>query len=61
MIADDLCLPRVDEPPPNLTLLIVGKALAETYRATLDEPLPEGLAHVMRLIEERATADGNNP
>jgi hypothetical protein len=52
--AEDLRLPRVDEPPPNLPLLVLGRTLAVAYREVLDQPLPEALARVVRQIEQRA-------
>lgn len=58
IIADDIRLPDVDEPPPNLALMIVGKALADAYRDAVEEPLPECLSRILREIEERAAADG---
>jgi hypothetical protein len=61
IIADDIRLPRVDEPPPNLAVMIVGKALAEAYREALDGSLPERLARILREIEEREVMDGQRP
>ena len=52
MIADDLRLPRVDDPPRNLAMMMVGRALAETLRDTIDAPLPEPLARILREIEQ---------
>jgi hypothetical protein len=49
--AADLRLPRVDEPPPHLPLLVLGRRLAENYRDVLDQPLPEPLARMVRQIE----------
>jgi hypothetical protein len=57
IIADDIRLPHV-EPPPNLAVMIVGKALAEAYRAAMDGPLPERLTRILREIEEREIMDG---
>jgi hypothetical protein len=53
--AESLRLPRVDEPPPNLPLLLLGRTLAAAYREVLDQPLPEALARMVRQIEQRAT------
>jgi hypothetical protein len=58
IIANDIRLPHVDEPPPNLAVMIVGKALAEAYRAAMDGPLPERLTRILREIEEREIMDG---
>ena len=51
--AEDLRLPRVDELPPNLPLLVLGRTLAGAYREVLDQPLPEALARMVRRIEQR--------
>ena len=61
IIADDIRLPHVDEPPPNLAVMIVGKALAEVYRESIGDLLPERLAHILREIEEREVMDGQRP
>jgi hypothetical protein len=53
MIADDLRLPWVDDPLPNLAMMMVGRALAETLRDTIDAPLPEPLARILREICDR--------
>jgi hypothetical protein len=55
--AENLRLPRVDKPPPNLVLMLIGKALAETYRDAMDQPLPEPLARIVRDIETREAPD----
>jgi hypothetical protein len=61
IITDDIRLPRVDQPPPNLALMIVGKALAAAYREAGDDPLPEGLTRLLRELEEREAADRQLP
>ena len=61
IIADDIRLPRVDELPPNLATMIVGKVLAEAYREAIDAPLPECLAQVLRELEEREALDRQRP
>jgi hypothetical protein len=58
IIADDIRLPHVDEPPPNLAVMIVGKALAEAYREALEGPLPKRLTRILRKIEEPEVMDG---
>jgi hypothetical protein len=50
---DILRLPRVDEPPPNLALMVLGKALAQAYAEPVDQPLPATLASIVSEIEER--------
>jgi hypothetical protein len=52
-VAEDCRLPRVDETPPNLALMVLGRALAEVYRDTIGQPLPEPLARILREIEDR--------
>ena len=55
--AENLRLPRVDKPPPNLVLMLIGKALAETYRDAMNQSLPEPLARILREIEIREGPD----
>lgn len=50
---DHLRLPRVDEPPPNLALMVLGKALAQAYSEPVDQPLPATLARIVHEIERR--------
>ena len=50
---DQLRLPRVDEPPPNLALMVLGKALAQAYAEPVDQPLPATLARIVDEIERR--------
>jgi hypothetical protein len=52
-VAEDRHLPRVDETPPNLALMVLGRALAEAYRDTVGQPLPEPLDRILRAIEDR--------
>ena len=55
--ADEPRLPRIDDPPPNLALMVIGKALATAYRSSTDEPLPRTLASPDRAqIEQREKA-----
>ena len=56
--ADNLRLPHVEEPPPNLALMIVGRALADTYREAVDGPLPECLTRILSELEQREADDG---
>jgi hypothetical protein len=59
MIAmNSLRLPRVDEPPPNLALMVLGKALAQAYLEPINQPLPPALARIVREIEEREADAG---
>ena len=54
---DQLRLPRVDEPPPNLALMVLGKALAQAYAEPVDQPLPATLARIVDEIERREAND----
>ena len=58
IIADNIRLPHADEPPPNLAVVILGKALAEACREARDGPLPERLARILREIEDWEVMDG---
>ena len=55
-------LPRIDHPPPNLALLVIGKALAKAYQSSMEEPLSRALAAIVREIEamEKGTAKPSN-
>ena len=58
MIDDkDLRLPQIEELPPNLALMILGKALTESYRDTIEQPLPELLARLVQQIEKSYGGD----
>ena len=50
-------LPRIDDPPPNLALMVIGSALAKAYRQTAEEPLPPALAAIVRELKDRERAD----
>jgi hypothetical protein len=49
--SEDVRLPNVDEVTPDVALFIVGRALAEAYSGTVEEPLPEALVEVLRRLE----------
>jgi hypothetical protein len=53
---DPVRLPRVDELPPNLALMMLGKALAQAYEDA-DAPLPPSLAELVRQIEQYEAQD----
>ena len=57
IIANEIQHPELDEPAPNLALMLVGKALAETYRDAVDAQLPECLMCIVRELAEREAAD----
>ena len=52
---DTLRLPRVNEPPRNLALLVIGGALAKAYQDILAQPLPAPLHRIVRSMERRET------
>jgi len=52
---DTLRLPRVNEPPRNLALLVIGGALARAYQEILAQPLPAPLRRIVRTLESRET------
>jgi hypothetical protein len=41
----------VHDVTPDVALLIVGRVLAEAYSGTVEEPLPDALAEVLRRLE----------
>lgn len=53
--SDTIRLPRVNEPPRNLALLVIGGALAKTYQEVLAQPLPAPLRRIVRSMEQRET------
>jgi hypothetical protein len=50
---DDRRLPHVDDLPPNLVLMVIGKALAQAYGTQETRPLPPKLHRIVREIERR--------
>jgi hypothetical protein len=50
-VSEDLQLPNVNELPPNVALLMMGRAVAEAYKGTVEEPMPAALAEVLRKLE----------
>jgi hypothetical protein len=58
MISSDEChLPRINEPTPNLPLLVIGRALVQAYGEVGARPLPEPLARIVLQIEECEVRD----
>ena len=49
--SDDVRLLNVHDVTPDVALLIVGRALAEAYSASVEEPLPDALVEILRRIE----------
>ena len=49
--SEDLQLPKVNDLPPNLALLMMGRAVAEAFKGTVEEPVPPALAEVLRKLE----------
>ena len=56
IVADQIGLPGVEDPPPDLALMVIGRGLAEAYRDLADQPLPKHLACILREIEAREQA-----
>jgi hypothetical protein len=56
IVADQIGLPGMEDPPPNLALMVMGRVLAEAYRDLTDQVLPEHLACILREIEAREQA-----
>jgi hypothetical protein len=55
--SDEVHLPRINEPPPNLALMVIGRALAQAYGEVGARPLPEDLGHILLQIEEREVCE----
>ena len=53
-------LPNVNRPPPNLTLMVLGKAMTSVFWASANKPLQETLARLVREIEENEAGDGQS-
>jgi hypothetical protein len=49
--SEDVRLPDVHDVTPDVALLIVGRALADAYSGTVEEPLPHALVEVLRRLE----------
>jgi hypothetical protein len=51
-IPDEPRLPHINFLPPNLALMVLGKALAEAYRIPPEQPMPEELNHILGRLRE---------
>jgi hypothetical protein len=51
--ADERHRRRGSDPQPNLALMMIGKALAQAYRPSADQPLPETLARIVKELARR--------
>jgi hypothetical protein len=61
MLPDASCdarLPRVDDLPPNVATFMIARAFAEIYRDSVEAPLPEPLAAILRQIESWEAGHG---
>ena len=59
-IAHSRGLPNVNRPPPNLALLVLGKAMAQMYWPAASTPLPEALAVIVRELERLEARNGQS-
>jgi hypothetical protein len=50
---EDSRLPRVNELPANLVLMVLGKALAQAYEPDRKQPLPPALTRIVEDLERR--------
>jgi hypothetical protein len=51
-------LPGVNDPCPEIALFVVGRALAQLYRATLEEPVPEEFAAILSRLDQMESSEG---
>jgi hypothetical protein len=49
--SEDVRLPDVHDVAPDVALFIVGRALADAYSGTVEEPLPDALVEFLRRLE----------
>jgi hypothetical protein len=57
-IKNSVLLPSVNDPCPEVALFVVGRAVAEMYRATLEEPVPEEFAEILSRLDQRESSEG---
>ncbi|SCY92766.1 hypothetical protein [Microvirga guangxiensis] len=49
----DVCLPYVNDVPPDVATFMIARAFAETYRDVLEAPIPDPLVAILRQMEIR--------
>jgi len=54
-------LPHADSLNPKVPTALIGRALASTFDETLLAPLPEALAALVRLLEDRERERPSRP
>jgi hypothetical protein len=56
-------LPHVNSLHPHIPVLILGRALAYAMKDTVEEPMPEALAAILRRLEgrEETRPNGSGP
>ncbi|WP_262297614.1 hypothetical protein [Microvirga sesbaniae] len=47
----DARLPHVNDLHPHVATLIIGRAVAESYRDVIDAPIPDRLVAILRQME----------
>jgi hypothetical protein len=53
-------LPHVRDLHPDVASFMLARAFAEVYRDVLDEPVPEPLMAILRMMESRETDHGRD-
>jgi hypothetical protein len=49
----DVRLPHVDDLHPDVATFMIARAIAEVYRDSLEQPVPEPLMAILRRMESR--------
>ena len=49
----DVRLPHVDNLHPDVATFMIARAIAEVYRDSLEQPVPEPLMAILRRMESR--------
>ena len=60
VIKNSVLLPGVNDPCPEVALFVVGRALAQLYSATLEEPVPEEFAAILSRLDQRESSSGTS-
>ncbi|MFC1459527.1 hypothetical protein ACETIH_23080 [Microvirga arabica] len=54
----DVRLPHVRDLHPDVATFMLARAFAEVYRNVLEEPVPEPLADILKIMESQETDHG---